>query len=64
MKGPIRPQEMVCETFMPQEHDQVEEQTRSCGKMANKCLNSDTSQKWKLSCYKTKAQTTVLPETI
>ena len=30
MKGEIRPPEMVCQGFMPLEHEKVEEQTCSC----------------------------------
>ena len=34
MKGEIRPPEMVCQGFMPLEHEKVEEQTCFCKIMA------------------------------
>ena len=48
MKGEKRPPEMVCQRFMPLEHE-VEEQTCSCKKKMAKDAKIHMSQEWKLS---------------
>ena len=51
MKGEKRPPEMVCQRFMPLEHE-AEEQTCSCKKKKKKMAKDakiHMSQEWKLS---------------
>ena len=58
MKGEKRPPEMVCQGFMPLEHE-VEEQTCSCKNNGKRCQNTRPKSG---SCLDLKkAQTTVLP---
>ena len=39
-KGEIRPPEIVCQGFMPLEHEKVEEQTCSCKNNGKRCQNT------------------------
>ena len=65
MKGEIRPPVIVCQGFMPLEHEKVEEQTCSCKNNGKRCQNRYTCPKSESSLdIKKKAQTTVFPETI
>ena len=45
MKSEIRPPEMVCQGFMPLEHEKVEEQTCSCKNNGKRCQNRYTCPK-------------------
>ena len=65
MKGEIRHPEMVCQGFMPLEHEKVEEQNCSCKNNGKRCQNRYTCPKSGSSLdIKKKAQKTELPETI
>ena len=45
MKGERRPPEMVCQGFMPLEHEKVEEQTCTCKNNGKRCQNRYTCPK-------------------